>query len=412
MNEETIYMGNLSNENANHSEEKGNMMAKAWKPITIGGITGIALGAGAMLATNAYATTEKEEAGVDETPVQDAKPVAAQPADVEPEASTELNVATIADDMSFEEAFSTARELVGPGGVFHWRGVIFSTYTEDEWNAMTDEEHELFAIQVRPEVDVNSIDEFELEPDQIYPVNDVDEDMALAETMDEDEMAMMDEDVAIAEVQNDELVADIALADMDVQDADIAMAHINADIQDAMSPISNSLDIPEMDEDIALVEDNGQDADEDVALEDADVQEAIDDLAYAEMVTKQPINDMIDPQLDVMAQDKAQQEDDSDNEVHIIGYGEADGHMVMGLDMDGDNLADILVIDVDDSASYSDPDIVVDSDGNVSTYGEFVDFAHDQLHNDSNNTMDDMQANHPDMGHDMPDYMDDAIPEI
>lgn len=414
MNEETIYMGNLSSENNNHSEEKNNIMAKAWKPVTIGGITGIVLGAGAMLASKAYASTDKDDAGADETPVQESKPITTQEVvETEPEASaTELNVATIADDMSFEEAFATARDLVGPGGVFYWRGVIFSTYTVDEWNAMTDEEHELFAIQVRPEVDANSIDMTDVEPDQIYPVND--EDMALAEAIDEveDEMVETDEDVAIAEVQNDELLADIALPDMDVPDADIAMAHINADMQDAMGLIEDLREIPEMDEDVAMAEEDNLEADEDVAIADADVQEPINDLAFAEMVTKQPVNDMMDSQFDVVAQDESQQEDDDDNVVRIIGYGESDGHMVMGLDMDGDNSADILVIDVDDSGSYAEPDIVVDSEGNVSTYDELVDIAQDQQPDDSTNPMDEMQSNHPDMGQDMPDYMDDAIPHF
>lgn len=44
------------------------------------------------------------------------------------------------DDMSFDEAFTTARAEVGPGGVFQWHGYIYSTYTDDEWNNLSDSE--------------------------------------------------------------------------------------------------------------------------------------------------------------------------------------------------------------------------------------------------------------------------------
>lgn len=48
------------------------------------------------------------------------------------------------DGMSFREAFSAARAEVGPGGVFEWRGGIYSTYTAEEWNAMSPAEREEF----------------------------------------------------------------------------------------------------------------------------------------------------------------------------------------------------------------------------------------------------------------------------
>lgn len=49
-----------------------------------------------------------------------------------------ISVATkVTDDMTFSEAFETARMETGSGGVFEWHGYIYSTYTEDEWNSMT-----------------------------------------------------------------------------------------------------------------------------------------------------------------------------------------------------------------------------------------------------------------------------------
>lgn len=47
---------------------------------------------------------------------------------------------TVSDDMSFNEAFATARAEVGPGGCFEWHGNVYATYTAEEWNGMTAEQ--------------------------------------------------------------------------------------------------------------------------------------------------------------------------------------------------------------------------------------------------------------------------------
>lgn len=39
------------------------------------------------------------------------------------------------EDMSFGEAFATAREDLGPGETFEWHGNLYSTSTIEEWNA-------------------------------------------------------------------------------------------------------------------------------------------------------------------------------------------------------------------------------------------------------------------------------------
>ena len=403
MNEETIYMGTPMSENA--SESNG-FKANAWKPITIGGVAGILIGAGALIANQAQANPEQAKPAAGSEPDNDAVPqkTANDTPVAQDNTASELNITTVADDLSFEDAFATARDQVGPGGVFYWRGVIFSTYTVDEWNELTDEQHEYFALQVRPEVDANSIDLAELEPDQIYPVDDEEENMAFAEIMDEESVGM-DEDVAIADVQNDEIVADIAY--VEGQDEQQVMSHINADMQDAMAMIYDD-DVQEADEDLAMEETGDI---QDVVMGESDIQEAVSDMAFASVPSKEPVRDVEPAPADVHVETIAKA-DDEDNEVHIVGYGQSDGHMIMGLDMNGDNEADILVIDVDDSGSYTDADIVIDSDGNMSTYGELVDFANDQIPADDNNQTIDMQANQPGMGHDMPDYMDDAIPQV
>lgn len=51
---------------------------------------------------------------------------------------------SVSDDMSFAEAFITAREEVGPGGVFEWNGKIYNTYYTEEWDNLSNEEKKEF----------------------------------------------------------------------------------------------------------------------------------------------------------------------------------------------------------------------------------------------------------------------------
>ena len=147
--------------------------------------------------------------------------------------------------------------------------------------------------------------------------------------------------------------------------------------------------------------------DEDVQIADLQPDNFIEDLMLASASTKS-MNSM---------NAKAQQQDiahefGSDDDVRIVGYGEYDGHIVTGLDLDGDNQADIAVIDVDDSGNYSRPDIVIDNEGNMSTFGELEDFALEQMPGEDNDQLNEAQAQNPEVAQDMPDYMDDALAQL
>lgn len=43
---------------------------------------------------------------------------------------------SVDDDMSFSEAFATARGETGPGGFFEWHGNTYNTYYREEWDQM------------------------------------------------------------------------------------------------------------------------------------------------------------------------------------------------------------------------------------------------------------------------------------
>lgn len=126
---------------------------------------GFAAGVASGVAGSAMASTSSKEDVVTanevvaEEPVQEETPVQEQPAAApeqeQPVATTEapqpapnpeevllatdegIRVAQVDDDASFAKAFADARAQVGPGGAFEWRGHVYSTYYEEEWNNMS-----------------------------------------------------------------------------------------------------------------------------------------------------------------------------------------------------------------------------------------------------------------------------------
>ena len=385
MSDETIYMGNTQNEDMNESERKS-VIANVWKPITIGGFTGILLGAGALMASNASAANQGHEDTPQDEPVASTDEPAVDPVgQVAPE--NELDIANTEPGLSFDEAFAAARAQVGPGGIFYWHGAIFSTYTVDEWNELTEAQQEQFAQQVRPEVDANHVDAEQIAA--VAPQDDAD--------------APVEEDAPVADavVEEEALVTEAPVED----EAPVEALPVEE------APVAD-LSIEEFAEDLAVADVAPQELvdnvelDEDVQIADFEPQHVIEDLALADVPTKSSAARNLEAQ-----QQNILHEFDVDDDVRIVGYGEFDGHVMTGLDLDGDNQADIAVIDVDDSGSYSRADIVIDNEGNMSTYGELEDFAHEQMPGEDDHLNED-QAQNPEVAQDMPDYMDDALAQV
>lgn len=108
-----------------------------WKQVSISGVTGILMGAGAMKGIEAMQSGEVDEATGNTKPASTPSPY---------------------DGMSFGKAFDTARAELGAGGVFRWHGKLFNTYTVEEWNAKTAEEQNALAEAIDPEISVDEVD--------------------------------------------------------------------------------------------------------------------------------------------------------------------------------------------------------------------------------------------------------------
>ena len=114
------------------SEVKKSGMSPLWQSVLVGGVPGILIGAGGTIGVEAIANSDSSE-GQGEAAIQSEANV---------ETSTEiLEAHSVTDDMSFSEAFATARAEVGPGGAFVWHGQVYGTYRGDdpEWQEMSDE---------------------------------------------------------------------------------------------------------------------------------------------------------------------------------------------------------------------------------------------------------------------------------
>lgn len=106
-----------------------------WKQVTLGGVTGVAIGTAATAAFGATMNSEEEVLP---------EGVTLNGVDGHAYIDGTVPVADVSGDMSFGEAFAAARLQVGPGGVFVWHGQVYSTYTAEEWNGMSAAEHAEF----------------------------------------------------------------------------------------------------------------------------------------------------------------------------------------------------------------------------------------------------------------------------
>lgn len=204
-----------------------------WKTVSIGGITGIALGVAGTRGIDAVAATSAPE----EQP-EEQFPDEQEHADAG--IAMTASQATVDQNLSFSEAFAAARAEVGPGGVFLWHGQLYGTYYADEWQSMSDAERDAYGASVQPLLGQqtseprrpapNHIDEEESKPEvQVEPVAHDDENhqdntqhevhfLGVDQRDDDGQsvnvgyMTVDDVNVALVDLDNDE-VFDVSLID-------------------------------------------------------------------------------------------------------------------------------------------------------------------------------------------------------
>ena len=261
MNEETIIEKRPSINGQQENRQEGS----AWKQVTLGGVSGILMGAGMMYAGQAMAKEQEPE-----EPQQVEAPEADKTSHT---LENGLKVAAVSDDLSFGEAFTQARAEVGPGGVFHWHGGIYNTYSANEWNAMTVAQKHDFAQQVQPEI----------KPYELSTPTDA----------------------------NTHVVVE---------------HHVYHHHEESKPTETETL--------------------HQTTTETDDVK-------------------LVEQQIACNF--------DMGDDVHIVGYANSDGHLVVGYDTTNDGQPDVAIIDMDNNFQPSDADIIMDREGNMATLGELND---------------------------------------
>ncbi|SDR98772.1 hypothetical protein SAMN05216503_1609 [Polaribacter sp. KT25b] len=206
---------------------------------------------------------EKEDVDTDET-------------DAETEETFDFEVPTdiefsdaVKEDMSFAEAFKTAREDTDGSGFFNWHGNTYHTLNKEEWDALSDEEKQEFYDKIKEHSDFDNTD---------YSKNDTDETDVI---IDEDETDENNENED--ETIDEEIIDEISYDDIVFND--------DNDIIDSNSELEEFVTLDEIGETVDIIEGlNDGDATEEaegieggVTYEETEIEETnIEDSSFEE----------------------------------------------------------------------------------------------------------------------------------
>lgn len=275
-----------------------------------------------------------------------------------------LDVIEVNDNMTFAEAFAAARAGSGSEGVFEWHGNVYSTMTKEEWDAMNEEEVEVFA---------GKMENSEIE---VAPVADVPADAAEPVVSEDVPEPVVSEDVVeevVEEVVAEEVVAEEAVAE-EVEES------VSEDVPEPV--VAEEVTEEVVEEVVAeeVVEGVSEDVPEPVAAEG--VAEEVVEEVIAEVVVEEIVNDenivvMEADENDMTASavpgpdetpitDTALDEGIIIENVHIVQEedsemtlinAEVNGYSALFADIDSDGVIDMMAVDVNDDSSLSDDEV-------------------------------------------------------
>lgn len=300
---------------------------------------GFVAGAASMAAGDVFATTKTEEAekAPEEQPQIDP---ANSPSEHEAIIASDegLRVAQVDDDKAFAEAFADARAQVGPGGVFEWHGQVYGTFYKDEWDQMSAEER----AEWQSKVDYNDLrDENEAQQYAQHQDTQAQEPVQNANVHQTSQSQEQEPAVEIADIRKVdvdgngqldtvvELNNGVMFADLDHNGvADVAAADVNGD-----GMISN--------DEVA-----------DVRTENIVMPQAPD--GTTSVSQQSGGND----DVDVHVIEVGQADLDGNGMAENVALVEIDGNEVMLVDIDHDNVADVMITDMNGNGQIDGNEIV------------------------------------------------------
>lgn len=307
---------------------------------------GFVAGAASMAAGDVFAAPKAEEE-VEKTPEEQPQ---VDPANTPSEheaiiASDEgLRVAQVDDDKSFAEAFADARAQVGPGGVFEWHGKVYGTFYKDEWDQMSAEER----AEWQSKVDYNDLrDETEA---QQYAQN---HDASQHSTVHEQESSQDSNVHPTSQPQEQEPVVEIV---------DIRQVDVDGNGQlDTVVELNNGVMFADLDHDgvadVAAADINGDgvianDEVADVRAEHIVMPDATNGATYTSQQSSGS------EEVDVHVIEVGQADLDGNGMAENVALVEIDGNEVMLVDIDYDNVADVMIADINGNDQIDGNEIV------------------------------------------------------
>lgn len=117
---------------------------------------------------------------------------------------------SVTDDMTFQEAFDSAREELGGGNFFIWNGNLYGTFYQEEWEALTEEQQGDYLAALPQENLPDFVESFGLPPVLV-----IEDPVALPETIEVIDNAVIARDENGQPTLNDQQIEIIAEHDMD-----------------------------------------------------------------------------------------------------------------------------------------------------------------------------------------------------